>query len=284
MKVDLTYRGPLASCDYACSYCPFAKKHDDKAAREADKVALERFVDWVESRKGRDEFRILITPWGEALVRKWYRAAIVRLSHLPHVTKVVIQTNLSCPVNWLESAQADKVALWTTFHPTETTVERFVSQTSALDALGIAHSVGIVGKNENQQVAYQLKNALNPETYLWVNAYKDDPNHYSESDINYFRSIDSKFDINNQYHPSLNKSCRSGCTAISVDGDGNVKPCHFVDQRMGNLYETDLHRILHDNYLCPKTQCGCYIGYVHLNELALENVYGDRVLERIVSV
>jgi len=216
MKVDITYRGPLASCDYACDYCPFAKQYDDAQARVIDKAALERFVGWVASREGIDEVEVLITPWGEALVRKWYRAAIVRLSHMPHVSKVVIQTNLSCPVTWLVDAEAKSVALWTTFHPTETSIKSFVSKTSALDALGVSHSVGIVGKNENQKIARLLKDSLNPETYLWVNAYKDEPLHYSESDIEYFRDIDSLFDFTAvpQFHNIDNCLFLSGSSSI----------------------------------------------------------------------
>jgi MoaA/NifB/PqqE/SkfB family radical SAM enzyme len=251
VRIDITYRGPLASCDYACDYCPFAKQHDDAKARQADELALNRFVDWVEARKGEFEFRVLITPWGEALVRKWYRQAIVRLSHLPHVAKVVIQTNLSTPVDWLESAQKERVALWTTYHPSEISIDRFVAKTQALEAIGIEYSVGIVGKNENKIVATRLREALSPETYLWVNAYKDDPLHYSAQDIAHFTAIDPYFGLNNQYHKSFQKECKSGVTSISIDGNGNVKPCHFVNQQLGNIYDESLQAILQARYLCP---------------------------------
>lgn len=281
MNLDITYRGPLASCDYACMYCPFAKKHDDAEARAADQKALERFVDWVASRHMQDRIRILITPWGEALVRKWYRAAIIKLSHMAHVDKVVIQTNLSTPVDWLADSHSESVALWTTFHPTETSIEKFITKTQALDTLGVKHSVGIVGKNENQLISQALRKQLNDETYLWINAYKDDPNHYSAKDIAAFTKIDPLFDLNNQRHQSLGMECRAGCTAVSVDGEGNVKPCHFVQSKIGNLYEKDIHNIINDTFLCPNTTCGCYIGYIHLKELALEKVYGDNILERI---
>lgn len=281
MNLDITYRGPLASCDYACAYCPFAKKHDNKEARDRDEQALSRFVDWVGSRKGKDTLRILITPWGEALVRKWYRTAITALSNMEHVDKVVIQTNISTPLQWLEQVDKGSVALWTTFHSTETTIERFVKQTSYLDKIGVAHSVGIVGMNANQQAAKSLRNQLNPDTYLWVNAYKDDPLHYTKEDIEFFQEIDPHFSINNQYHPSLNMACNSGVTSISLNGEGDVKPCHFVGEVMGNIYTQELHDVLLENYLCPADKCGCYIGYIHLKGLHLESVYGERILERI---
>ena len=44
---------------------------------------------------------VLFTPWGEGLTRSWYRDAMVALSHLPHVDRVAIQTNLAARVDWL---------------------------------------------------------------------------------------------------------------------------------------------------------------------------------------
>src|SRR5690606_16122277 len=55
---------------------------------------------------------ILITPWGEALTRRWYRDALVALSHLPHVETVAVQTNLSCRTGWLADADPSRIALW----------------------------------------------------------------------------------------------------------------------------------------------------------------------------
>ncbi|MCG8425814.1 MAG: STM4011 family radical SAM protein [Chromatiales bacterium] len=281
MNIDITYRGPLASCNYTCDYCPFAKRHDDSAARDADKAALEKFVDWVDSRQGLDTIRLLITPWGEALIRKWYRSAITRLSHMPHVRKVVIQTNLSSPLNWLVDAAVDTVALWTTYHPTETGIEKFVEKTQLLDQIGIAHSVGIVGKGENRAAALELRRQLNPSTYLWVNAYNDDPRYYNADDVAFYKGIDPLFELNNQCYKSFDKVCRSGATAIAVDGSGNVKPCHFIHQTLGNLYEGELHDMLAPEFRCSNDTCDCYIGYIHLDELALNTIYGERILERI---
>src|SRR5690606_11933806 len=40
----------------------------------------------------------------------------VSLSHLPHVARVVIQTNLAVRVDWLADADARTAALWATYH------------------------------------------------------------------------------------------------------------------------------------------------------------------------
>src|SRR5690606_26196350 len=89
--LTLLYRGPLASCDYDCPYCPFAKRRDSPGTLRADRAALERFTEWVAARAEQapgTRFSVLFTPWGEGLVRSWYRRAMVRLSHLPHVERV----------------------------------------------------------------------------------------------------------------------------------------------------------------------------------------------------
>src|SRR5207248_654883 len=94
MNLSILYRGPLSSCNYACDYCPFAKHTETVDELAHDRACLERFVAWVGSRS-RDSIGVLFTPWGEALVRKWYQTALAALTHMPHVTKAVIQTNLS---------------------------------------------------------------------------------------------------------------------------------------------------------------------------------------------
>src|SRR5262245_43327614 len=106
LELDLAilYRGDLESCNYACAYCPFAKRRDTRAALAADARALDRFVDWI-ARRHDLRFGILFTPWGEALIRRFYRDAFVRLSRMPHVARVVAQTNLSYPLGWLADAE-----------------------------------------------------------------------------------------------------------------------------------------------------------------------------------
>ena len=50
VALTILYRGPLASCNYDCAYCPFAKRRESAAELAADRRALERFVDWVSAR------------------------------------------------------------------------------------------------------------------------------------------------------------------------------------------------------------------------------------------
>lgn len=275
--LSILYRGPLSSCNYDCHYCPFGKHHETAAELSVDRQALERFCGWCceQSRT----LSILFTPWGEGLTRRWYRDSIRLLSHQSHLAKVAIQTNLSCKLDWLRECNLTRVGLWCTFHPTQVDIDSFVSQCRQLDSLGANYSVGIVGLKEHWDLATELRAAMDPKVYMWVNAFKDVENYYEESEVAKWTSLDPLFAINNTRHASLGKRCRTGDSVISVDGDGTVRRCHFIKTPLGNLYEDSLSSILGER-LCTNTTCGCHIGFVHMQDLQLYEVFGDGVLER----
>ena len=143
MDLTVLYRGPLASCDYDCPYCPFAKRRDTTAQLRADRAALERFAHW--ATHSEDQLSLLFTPWGEGLVRSWYRRTLTELSHLPHIRRVAIQTNLSCRTDWLTEADLDTIALWCTYHPGQTPYDRFLAKCRDLAEREVRFSVGVVG-------------------------------------------------------------------------------------------------------------------------------------------
>jgi MoaA/NifB/PqqE/SkfB family radical SAM enzyme len=279
LTLSILYRGPLSSCNYACAYCPFAKRHEGAAELAVDRQALARFVDWIADHPDY-QLAVLFTPWGEALIRRHYQEALVRLTNLPHVRRAAIQTNLSCALDWVEDCDRERLALWTTFHPTEVSRERFVERCMELDRRGVRFSVGVVGLKEHAAEIEALRNELPSHVYLWINAYKDCPDYYIEDDLRRFEAIDPLFRINTVRHPSRGRACRTGSSVISVDGDGTVRRCHFIREPLGNLYSDPLESMLGDRP-CTNATCGCHIGYVHLEELGLYEVFGRGVLERI---
>ena len=73
MNLSILYRGPLSSCNYGCGYCPFAKR-----TRDAGGAGPRPGRAWSGSSTGSaarpaDAVGVLFTPWGEALVRRWYQ-------------------------------------------------------------------------------------------------------------------------------------------------------------------------------------------------------------------
>jgi MoaA/NifB/PqqE/SkfB family radical SAM enzyme len=277
MKLDILYRGLLASCNYGCAYCPFAKRRDDRAALARDRSAWRRFVSWVAARPARDELGVLVTPWGEALIRRWYREGLAELSRLPQVTRAAAQTNLSAPLDWIRDADPARLALWCTFHPEWTTLDAFVAKSRALADAGIAHSVGVVGQRAYLEPARALRRALPAATYVWINAVKALA--YSPDEIAAWRAIDPLFELNTVRWPSRGKACGAGERAIAVDGDGTMRRCHFIAAPIGNLYDDSFERALAPR-ACTNVDCHCHIGYVHLDYLELAKVFANGLLER----
>jgi hypothetical protein len=202
------------------------------------------------------------------------------LSRMENVRRVAIQTNLSCRTEWLADCDLKKAALWTTWHPTQTTMERFLAQCRNLDVLGVRYSVGVVGVREAFDEIARLREGLAPHVYLWVNAWKREAGYYLEEDISRIEKTDPHFRLNTIRHPSIGLPCRAGHTAFTVDGDGQMRGCHFIPGVLGNIYIPGFEQALAPR-LCVNATCGCHIGYVHLEPLNLYARFGAGVLERI---
>ena len=275
----ILYRGPLASCNYDCSYCPFAKRRDSRETLREDALALSRFVDWAAAATAQP-LAILFTPWGEGLVRRHYVDALVRLSHLPNVQRVAIQTNLSSNLRWVAKANTETLALWCTYHPTQISRNAFLDRLGVLRRAQIRFSVGIVGARENFGEIEALRAALDPHEYLWINALDPrPPDYYSAGEIEALSAVDPHFAFNESPPPSLGAACRAGSLSISVDGDGNVRPCHFLGMRLGNLYDGTFQP--RQPMKCSNSRCDCYIGYIHRTDLPVAAQFSQGSVERV---
>jgi MoaA/NifB/PqqE/SkfB family radical SAM enzyme len=280
VELSLLYRGPLESCNYGCDYCPFAKKVDSRDELDADRRALERFVAWAAGWRG-GTLGVLVTPWGEALIRRWYQDALVALSRMAHVRRAAIQTNLSGRLDWLARAEPSKVALWATYHPEWVARADFLSKVREVRAAGVRISVGAVGFARLVDEIEALRRELPDDVYLWVNVPKSSPAAWDESMLARLAEIDPLVHHNAVKHESRGQSCRGGASVLSVDGDGTLRRCHFVDEPLGNLYDDGWEAHVLRERPCPNDVCSCHIGYVHLDRLRLYPVYGDGLLERI---
>ncbi|MBL3656346.1 STM4011 family radical SAM protein [Fulvivirga sediminis] len=275
---SILYRGSLSSCNYGCDYCPFAKTKNTREELAQDKAELDRFTQWAINRK--EKIGILFTPWGEGLIRKHYQQAMTELSWAKNISKVAIQTNLSCPTQWMEKVNKETFALWATYHPTQISLEKFAKKCIELEAMNIRYSVGFVGFKEDLDMMEKLRSLLPNSVYLWVNANKKDPNYYAEEDFLRIERTDPYFRTNTVYHKSAGEACMAGHSVFSVDGEGNMTRCHFIKQRIGNIYDADFEDSLYQRP-CSNNTCGCHIGYVHMDKLKQYNLYGEGVLERI---
>jgi len=277
--LTLLYRGSLESCNYSCSYCPFAKRRDSRATLARDAAEVARFVEWAAAQER--PLRVLFTPWGEALVRRHYREAMLALAGLAHVSQVALQTNLSGPLAWLADVPSGKVSLWCTYHPEQTTLARFVERTSRLELMGVRYSVGVVARREHYDAIRELRQALPRGSTVWLNAYdRRGPGYYAESDLAWLEALDPWFRWQHSPPPSRGAACRAGSEVLSVDGDGELRRCHFIPTRIGNLYTDRLEQVLQERR-CSRLRCECFIGYAHRRDLPLQEQFGDGLLARI---
>ncbi len=281
--LHINWRGPLSSCNYDCDYCPFAKHLSSREEFALDEQQLRRFVEWCRGPEASTRrLSILFTPWGEALIRPHYAAALVELSRLPQVVAVAIQTNLSSRLDALAAAERESLGLWTTFHPSQTSLDRFVERCTELDALGLRYSVGVVGLREHFDLIDTLRARLRSDVYLWINAYKSaGPGYYQAGERERLAAVDPLFELNAIRHPTLGQRCAAGRSALFVRGDGSVSRCHFVEGELGNLYTHTLAQLLGDEP-CPQTSCGCFMGYVQLDRLGLRARFADGLAARML--
>ncbi|AVH65272.1 STM4011 family radical SAM protein [Nostoc sp. 'Peltigera membranacea cyanobiont' N6] len=279
MHLTILYRGPLISCNYGCEYCPFAKRQQTAAELAIDQQSLERFVNFI-SQHPQHQFSILFTPWGEALIHSYYQQALIKLTQLPNVNKAAIQTNLSCNLDWVEECNKDKLALWATFHSEWVSRDRFLEKCLNLDNKNVKFSVGVVGFPKFKTEIAALRQELPNHIYLWINAVKAELHNLSPENREFFQSIDPLYELNTNHYPSFGYSCRAGKSAISVDGDGTMRRCHFIKEPIGNIYDSDWEAAL-VNQPCSNQSCHCHIGYVHLEYLKMNQVFGSGILERI---
>jgi len=266
LKLSIKYRGVLSGCNYDCHYCPFAKRVDERETLARDASDLNRFVNWIESRPDGD-FRILFTPWGEALIRKAYQSALGRLSHMPQVSRVSIQTNLSCRLGGGDEINKESASLWCTYHPQEVTADKFLSQCAKLDQAEMAYCVGTVGTKDAFTAISELRDKLPDHIYLWINAYKDEGDgYYTSSEIAFLKNIDPNFEINLTNHPSFGRVCDAGERVVSIDGKGDLRRCHFIPEVIGNIYDETFENALRQRPCSQKT-CDCHIGYSSIPDL-----------------
>ena len=144
----------------------------------------------------------------------------------------------------------------------------------------IHRSVGVVRLREHFDAIDALRRALRPEVYLWINAFKRQANYYRSAEIDRLLAIGPYFRSNTVTYSSAGKPCRAGETTFAVDGSGDIRRCHFIDDIVGNIYAPGFGDCLKSR-ACASATCGCHIGYIHRPALGLGELYGDRLLERI---
>jgi hypothetical protein len=255
-------------------YCPWNANEirvESDAFRD-DEARLNRIIERVAG-SAATSGRIFYHAQGRISGIALLRDAVRRLSALPHVRRVTVQTNLAWDVaSFLPTVDVNKLALWTTYHPTEVDafgLEALHVKWEALRSAGVRFSVGIVGTRDNLDAMDAAACAdCRPNVYLWVNAYKREGAYYTSARRpQRIRTIDPYFDLNDQIFPESPVSrCTAGSHAVYLDDEGDLRRCFFVGKVIGNLFR-DGWQTLPAPTSCPIATCHCYVGHMHVVEL-----------------
>lgn len=263
--MQLYYRGCLNFCNYSCSYCPFSKKIRSERILGQDKAQLMCFVEHIEriSYSG----AVQIIPYGEAMIHSYYWEAMAKLSSMPLVACVGIQSNFSFDVETfitrLQENNADitKLRLWGTFHPEMTSIEKFREHCVRLKANGIQFSVGIVGVPGQAEMIQAFRDAVPKDCYVWINDMEGSRRPYSEEEKDIFRKIDPFFERELRRLPSDVSDCES---TYFVRGDGRMYACPISQSVIGDFYMLqnmeELYK-LESKRICRSKYCHCYLAY-----------------------
>ena len=276
------YRGKLNSCNYTCSYCPFGKKSHLTATTQ-DEQAWNRFITAIEQWQG-GPLQLFIIPYGEALIHRYYRKGIIHLAALPQVAGISCQTNLSFSADeWLDEFSAtptliSKIKIWASFHPEMTSVESFVRRLHTLYNAGIQVCAGAVGNPMAKSVLGDLRNALLPDIYLFINAMQGLKSPLSVEDIRFFTQLDNLFEYDLKNASAQWTICSGGRSSCFIDWKGDIFACPRSQVKIGNFYQ---NQMLAPLLPCRRKVCDCYIAFSNLTNHPLHRIMGAGAFWRI---
>ena len=258
MGKQIFYRGYLTSCNYTCGYCPFSKRKMTERQKERDKEALWKFIAQMEQEN--TKHAVQIVPYGEALVHEYYWHAMAKLSQITLLEYIGCQTNFSFPVEKMlgvyekYQGKKEKLRLWCTFHPSMTTIERFVEQCQKLELAGIAFSVGMVGNPKEIPKLLELRKQLPDSIYVWVNKMDGRKGNYTAEEIEIFQKIDPYFSLQMEHRKADLQKCRK---SVFCEADGSQYFC--------NLHAASKGKAVGNG--CGKRECNCYLAYSNRTDI-----------------
>ena len=248
-----------------------------------DQEALDRFISRIGGWKY-GSLRILIIPYGEAMIHRYYREGIMRLAAMPHVIGVSCQTNLSFSVSRfldeaeVEQADVSKFRFWASYHPEMVGVGEFASKVEMLRAAGIGVCAGAVGDPSAKEQIRKLRQLLDPSVYLFVNAMQGLRKPLSEEDIRFFGEIDNLFDYDRRNAKACLDGCVGGRETLFIDRKGDMYACPRSRVKIGNFYQGDGAVV---PLSCKRKVCDCYIAFSNLNNHPLHRIMGEGAFWRI---
>ena len=146
---------------------------------------------------------------------------------------------------------------------------------------GMRLSVGMVAVPEHFAQIVQMRGELPSDIYLWLNAQQPRSRPYTADETAQLTEIDPHFPLTVRRQSSLGRSCQTGENTFTVDGFGNMRRCHFVDDIIGSIFAPDWLASLQPR-ACPNRFCDCFLGKAQQQSGELQPFFGDQLLERVL--
>ncbi len=288
MIKTIYYRGHIDFCNYACSYCPFAKKIKSKAQIELEKKSLDGLYRYLQTQT--ELVQLMFVPYGEILYHKFFQRELARLSKLKTVYKIGVQSNLSLDADKFlkilkeEEAVFQKIMLWATYHLEFESQENFAKKVNKLGEK-LCISAGIVADTENFESIYRLRNELDSSIYLWVNAMDKKKKRFTREMIKQIQVIDPMFCYEFEFE---RKEEFKDNRCISTNN-------RYLDMRVfrfgnefGKLIETETSKQCFfkrkqriDRNCSDHKKCDCYLGYCNFENTCVSRFFGENIAFRI---
>lgn len=262
----LYYRGALKSCNYGCYYCPFAKRASSERELEKDKALLLKFCNYIIDNTFEIPITLLFTPYGEALLHDYYIDAFAMLSRCANIAKVSCQTNLSFDaehfIDRIDEGGGDlsKIALWSTFHPTETRADIFLSKLHYLCRY-IILSAGAVADPSSISDIVDMANNMPEGVYFWLNKMAKMGRRYTEEELKIFKGLYPLFQLELSRFKADIDRCAGGSESLFIDEAGGCYACNMSGIKLGSIYS---------GYTKPndcKGRCDCFLAYSNRDDI-----------------
>lgn len=275
MIKDIYFRGRIDFCNYTCSYCPFAKNKASDILLKREELELEELYKYISSSE--DDIRLFIAPYGEAMIHSLYHDYILKIAALDNVSAIGVQSNLSFDIDSFISkfgssdAMLKKFNIWASFHPEMLSAEKFAYKINKLSTY-IDVCAGTVADLDNEFLLRKLRGLINPDIYLWLNAYDKKRALFTKDKIKNLLEIDPLFKYEFKtfrqqvYKDMPDKLCHSYDNAYINKGISNN--CFFKK----TVYKGDdcyNHKI-----------CDCYLGYSNFREPKFYKFFDDNYIFR----
>lgn len=278
----ILYRGSLKSCNYHCSYCPFAKHAASERELARDRERWDSFVRTLRERGEAAGIRaLLVTPYGEALVHPWYWEGLACLGALPWVEAVGAQTNLSFPAADAVAAFVrtggvpGKLRIWATFHPEMTDVAQFAGAVGEFCRAGVAVCAGAVAAPQYRELLGELKRSLPEEVYFWLNRMDGLGRPYTEEEKQAFLELDPYFGRELAVVPVNAARCAG---RLFAEADGRLRACNIGPALSFRLEAVPAEQ---EPPPCRRKYCSCFLAYGGRKDALNRALFGPYPLFRI---